>query len=173
MKSKKQSYLIIILLTIVICSCFNTNKGQSQYVNHRGFRLVLSAEISKHIYNEDSCKIILYVEDHTCASCLEKTLYPLYCMLEDSLIEYRPLLIIHLNASEDNDTVLDKCYKEKFNVITTRTDSIRLYNEWIPRGLVYYGFILDSIGCVQYEGFISNNEFVKRCYHQCKQSSDI
>ena len=163
---KKLFYLVFI---IVISSCKNLRKPQVEPINTIGYNLLMSDYIEKYYDEQINGGIILYVEYHTCCSCLEKIIHPLYCLLEDSLSNIYPLLIIHSSVKDSDRTILSKQYNSRFQVVLTSLDSIRNYNGWIPRGLVYYGFILDSNGCIEASGFISNKTFVENCYLYCKE----
>ena len=161
--------LFRIVLIASFISCNQMYNSKSIVGNLQGNRFVFSRNLENQLDSIEFIRIILYVEDHTCASCMEKTLVPFYCLLEDSFPQIHPLLIIHNEKIRTENDVLNDHFRSVFRVLDTGYDSIRILNDWIPKGLAYYGFLLDDNDVVKASGFLSSKEFMNHCYTYLKE----
>lgn len=165
MNNHKRFIWSVVFILFVSISCKRPHNSMPAPKSVIGNELVLPSDIS----NTDG--ILLYIEGHTCAPCLEKELLPLWGLLIDSFPTYHPIVLVHSNESTLPDIDLFHKGDSTFRVIVSNTDSIRYKNEWIPEGRVFYGFILDSLSLVKSYGFISNESFINSCYLFCKDNA--
>ena len=160
----KRKYVVFCnLLFVFFLSCKQKTESRPIIVDPLGKQIELSINVKSEL-NQTDDGILLYVENHTCSSCMEKTLFPLYCLLVDSFPDIHPLVIIHKNEDETEEVELNEHYKSVFRIMATKSDSIRINNDWIPNSMVYYGFLLDEQNVVRKFGFISSRSFVEDCY---------
>lgn len=164
--SKNKHFIwFVIFILFASMSCKQLNESKPSQKSIIGEELVLPTDLL------GTAGMLLYIEGHTCAPCLEKELLPLWGMLIDSFPTYHPIVLIHSNESTLPDIDLFHKGDSTFRVIVSNTDSIRYKNEWIPEGRVFYGFILDSLSQVKSYGFISNESFINSCYLYCKDNA--
>lgn len=159
---KKLNIVILLLVFPFLINSCRHNKDD-RIIDSFQQTFLLSKSINKEL---DSCsikRIILYVENQTCISCVEETLYPLFSLLVDSFPNIHPLLIIHDENGNTTNYKWNEQYKRVFRIVDSNKDSIRLLNSWIPQNHVYYGFLLDSINKVKECGFLYNNIFIQDC----------
>ncbi|MBO6079324.1 MAG: hypothetical protein J6P66_11340 [Bacteroidaceae bacterium] len=162
MANPKRKYVVVLcnLLFVFFLSCKQKIESKPIVIDPIGKKLELSENVKNEL-NQTDDGILLYVENHTCSSCMEKTLFPLYCLLVDSFPDIHPLLIIHINETEEVE--LNEHYKSVFRIMATKSDSVRINNDWIPNSMVYYGFLLDEHEVVKTFGFLSSKIFVEDC----------
>ena len=164
MSQKKHFMWSVVFILVASMSCKQPNESKPSQKSIIGEELVLPTDLLC------TAGMLLYIEGHTCVSCLEKELLPLWGLLSDSFPTYHPIVLIHSNEKKLPEIELFHKRDSTFHVIVSNTDSIRYKNEWIPEGRIYYGFILDSLGIVKSYGFISNESFINSCYKYCKNN---
>lgn len=163
---KKYNVWFLSVQILLMISCKPSFSYSSEETCFEGMEFFLPEDL---IFDDG---LFLYVEDHTCSPCLEKELLPLWRLFADSFPNNHPLVLVHSNDQKDEINL----FHEKdsvFQIIVSNIDSIRERNSWIPKGRVYYGFILDSLSMVNTYGFFSNKSFVERCYLYYKERNDM
>ena len=120
-------------------------------------------------------EVIFYIESESCSSCAESAITSVLSYTQDSVIEKKPILIIHPMIDIDSTVLNDYKlrFEDKFNLLVSNDDSLRILNPWLPNNLGYYGITTDSLGFVCYAGFLFDKDFIKSCSRVIKSNKGI
>lgn len=109
--------------------------------------------------------VMIYLETQSCASCTEKALKPITDFLTDSIGLEKPVLVYHINPNVDSKgtELYHEWFDDRYNVIVSSDDSIRIKNGWMTWSDGVLGIVTDSLNRVQYGGFLYADQFFETC----------
>lgn len=170
MKNKKILIYITLIMVIVTPSILLSSMKNPRIESD--IRFTLPVSLSNYNTSTDSTRIILYVENISCSTCMVKIIDKITQVTMDKT---KPLLIVkpdrELNKDETNDFY--DAFGNDYNLEIITNDSIRILNKWIPDNLYYYGFLKDTTGIINHVDFIGNDSFISAIQRQISSLSPI
>lgn len=130
------------------------------------FKMPNSISTGKIVADE----VIFYIESESCTSCAANVITSVLSYTQDSVIRKKPILIIRPQKDIDSAEVDDYKlrFEDKFDLIVSNDDSLRILNPWLPKYLGYYGITTDSLGFVSYAGFLFDSVFINSLSREIK-----